>query len=250
MSVNFQRVAYATLPVCNPVDIADVEAAAARTGLGPGARSLDLGCAHAGVAIRLAQRFGLAFDAVDADGAMTELARERIDQAGVADRVTLHHAWSGPFLADQPPYELIVAFGTIEPVGAGVREPAAIMSGLARRLTPGGWLMWGDLAWKSEPPAPLRQVIESNNIYADHAGWQAAARDAGLEVVSAQLSDDAAWAYFLDGMESAVRDWTAANPDRPETAAIAARGDQVKSLFAFGRDYLDFGLYLLRRPND
>ncbi|WP_288760187.1 class I SAM-dependent methyltransferase [uncultured Brevundimonas sp.] len=248
MSVNFQRVAYATLPVCNALGMADVEAAVSRTGLAPGARALDLGCAHAGVAIHLARRFALDFDAVDADGAMIELARERIDQAGVGDHVTLHHAWSGAFLADQSPYQLIVAIGVIEPVGAGVREPAAMMAGLSRRLTPGGWLLWGDLAWKGEPPAPLRQVIEANNLYADHTGWQAAARDAGLEVVSAGLSDDATWAHYLAAMDAAVRDWTAANPDRPETPAIAARGDQVRSLFAFGRDYLDFGLYLLRRP--
>ncbi|KAK0329886.1 hypothetical protein LTR94_034961, partial [Friedmanniomyces endolithicus] len=77
------------------------------------------------------------------------------------------------------------------------------MAGLSRRLTPGGWLLWGDLAWKGEPPAPLRQVIEANNLYADHTGWQAAARVAGLEVVSAGLSDDATWAHYLAAMDAA-----------------------------------------------
>lgn len=246
--MNFQRVAYAALPVCNALEMADVEAAAARTDLAVGARALDLGCGHAGIAIRLAQRFGLVFDAVDADGAMIDLARERIAEASVQDQVALHHAWSGPFLADQPPYDLIVAIGTIEPVGEGVRAPVDLFAGLARHLTPGGWLMWGDLTWKAEPPEPLRRIIEANNLYADHAGWRAAAEAAGLEVVSAALSDDATWTRYLDGMNQAVRDWTTAHPDRPEAPAIAARGEQVRSLFAFGRDYIDFGLYLLRKP--
>ena len=91
-------------------------------------------------------------------------------------------------------------------------------------------------------------VIEANNIYADHAGWQAAARAAGFEIVSAGLSSDETWSRYMAQMDAAVRDWAAANPDRPETPAIAARGDQVRSLFTFGRDYLDFGLYLLRKP--
>lgn len=248
MRFNFQRVAYATLPVCNALEMEDVEAAVALADLPAEAHALDLGCAHAGVAIRLATRFGLTVDAVDADGAMIDLAAERIVQAGVGDRVSPHHAWSDSFLADRPLYDLIVAIGTIEPVGAGVREPAGMLRGLSRHIVPGGWLLWGDLVWKAEPPEPLRRVIEANNLYADHAGWQAAARAAGFEIVSADLSSDEAWARFMTGMDEAVRDWTTANPDRPETAAIAARGDQVRSLFAFGRDYLDFGLYLLRKP--
>ena len=248
MRFNFQRVAYATLPVCNALEMEDVDAALTRAALPAGARALDLGCAHAGVAIRLAARFGLMVDAVDADGAMIDLASERIVQAGVEGRATPHHAWSDSFLADRPPYDLIVAIGTIEPVGAGVREPAEMLRGLSRHLVAGGWLLWGDLVWKAEPPEPLRMVIEANNIYADHAGWQAAARAAGFEIVSAGLSSDETWSRYMAQMDAAVRDWAAANPDRPETPAIAARGDQVRSLFTFGRDYLDFGLYLLRKP--
>jgi SAM-dependent methyltransferase len=229
MLVNFPRIAYAALPVCNALELDDVEAAVARTGLSSDARMLDLGCAHAGVSLALARRFGFQADAVDADGAMVDLARERIEASGLKDRVRLHHAWSGPFLRDQPAYDLIIAIGVIDPVGDGALAPEAMLHGLSHHLAAGGWLLWGDLVWKAEPPEPLRRVIEANNLYADHSGWQSAARAAGLEVVTTGLSSDETWTRYMTAMETSVTTWAAAHPDRPETPGIAARGDRLRA---------------------
>ena len=53
MRFNFQRVAYATLPVCNALEMEDVDAALTRAALPAGARALDLGCAHAPALIHI-----------------------------------------------------------------------------------------------------------------------------------------------------------------------------------------------------
>ena len=42
-SINYHCLAYAALDVCNPLDMATVDAAVTRTGLRPGARALDIG---------------------------------------------------------------------------------------------------------------------------------------------------------------------------------------------------------------
>lgn len=246
MRMNFNRIAYEALQVCNALDPEAVETAVAATGLQPGARALDIGTGNAAVAIRLAERFGLDVTAVELDPGMAELARSHIAAAGAP--VQLIEARSGEVLGAAAPFDLIVAIGTVEPAGEGVREPTAIFAGLADHLAPRGWLLWGDLTWKGEPPEPLRQMMQMTNTYADDAGWRAAAETAGLEVASARLSSDAEWDHYTTTMQAAAEAWLAANPDNEAAAGVRRNADRVKLMFDFGRPFLDFGLYLLRKP--
>ena len=247
MRTNFHRIAYEALDVCNALERATLTAAVARTGLGARARALEIGAGNGTVAILLARDFGMTVDAVEMDWGMAALAQSRVVQAGVGDRVRLHRLRSDTVLADLDALDLICAIGVMEPVGEGVREPEAMLAGLARHLKPGGHVLWGDLFWKADPPAPLRQVMEMNNLYADHEGWQAAARAAGYEVVSAEVSSEETWDRYLADMDAAARAWLEANPDRPEHPVVQASADRVRGLFAFGRDYVGFGLYLFRK---
>ena len=56
MRINFNRIAYEALQVCNALSLDAVEAAVAATGLGANARALDIGTGNAAVPIRLAER--------------------------------------------------------------------------------------------------------------------------------------------------------------------------------------------------
>ena len=245
MRINFNRIAYEALQVCNALSLDAVEAAVATTGLPPGAQALDIGTGNAAVPIRLAQRFGLAVTAVELDPGMAELARRRIAAAGVA--VDLIEARSGEVLAASPPFDLITAIGTIEPAGEGLRQPADVFAGLAAHLTPGGFLLWGDVVWKGEPPEPLRQMMELNNTYADDAGWRAAADFAGLEVVTTRMSPEAEWDHYTTTMQAAADSWLAAHPDDEAAPGVRFNADRVKAMFTFGREHMDFGLYLFRK---
>jgi len=62
--MSFQRIAYEALEVCNGVELATLEAAVVRTGLGVDAVAIDIGTGNATVAIHLARRFGLAVAAI------------------------------------------------------------------------------------------------------------------------------------------------------------------------------------------
>jgi protein-L-isoaspartate O-methyltransferase len=245
MRMTYHRIAYEALDVCNAVEMTTLEAAVVAAGPSPGARALDIGAGNGAVAIRLAERFGLVVDTVELDASMAELARTRIAASPMRERITLHQGRSGDVLTASPPFDLIVALGVTEPVGGGVRDPRGMLAGLAAHLAPGGRLLWGDLVWTAEPSPPLRQIVEMTNSYADHAGWQAAARAAGLTVLSAELSSPALWNRYRETMDAAVRDWLAANPDHPDAAAVAARAGQVRMMLDFGDGALGFGLYLL-----
>ncbi len=247
MRLSYHRIAYEALEVCNAVDLATVEAALRRTGLRAG-RALDIGCGNAGVSIMLAERFGLAVTAVEYDPAMASLAASRVAASSMSAEVTLIEGPSATVLAEGGLWTLIVAMGTTDPVGGNIRDPAAIMTSLRERIHPGGWLLWGDLVWLSEPSPPLRQIIELTGVYLDHHGWQAAANAAGFEVASATLSSQQVWDAYTAAMDTAVRTWLAANPDNHDAGAIQARADQLSMMMDFGRGIMGFGLYLLRRP--
>lgn len=248
MRMTFHRIAYEALDVCNAVEMATLEAAVAQADPPRGARALDIGSGNGAVAIRLAERFGLFVDTVELDPSMAELARTRIAASPARDGITLHRSRSDAVLAANAPFDLITALGVTEPVGGGVRDPRGMLAGLAAHLVPGGRLLWGDLTWTAEPSEPLRQIIEMTNTYADHQGWKAAARAAGLTVLSAELSSPALWDRYRGAMDTAVRDWLAANPKHTDADAIRVRADQLRMMLDFGDGVLGFGLYLLGKP--
>ena len=247
MRVAFHHIAYQPLAVCNALSMERLEATVRRAGLEPGATVMDIGCAYGEVSIHLARAFDARVKAVELDPVMAEGAEARIAGAGLSERITLRRETSAAALAALPAFDLIVAIGSTEPAGKGLREPAAVFAALSQHLTSGGALLWGDLFWKDEPPAPLRQLVETGGYYVGHDAWQAAARDAGLEVISAEISDEAEWAAYRTSMETAIADWLDAHPDHADAPSVAATAHRIKMMLDFGAPYLGFGLYLFRK---
>ena len=248
MTPTYHSIAYSGFEVANPVSLDAILALVARTGLSEGAVAVDIGAGAGGVSVALARAAGLTVKAIERYPDMAGLIRTRADAAGVADRIEVVAEGSATALDRFAPADLIVALGSTEPAGPGVRAATDIFAGLASRLASPGWLLWGDLTWRGEPPAPLRQVIGATGDYATHEGWQAAADAAGLEVVAADIAPDADWDAFFGGADARVRDWLAANPDHPSAPSIRQRADLTKTTFDFGREWLRFGLYLFRKP--
>lgn len=248
MPMSFQRIAYETLDVCNGVEMSTVETMVERAAPAPGALAADVGTGNGGVAIRLARRFGLSVTAIEYDPGMAELARARIAAAQVEHEVSLVVEPAADALRAMVPLDLIVALGTTDVTGQKRPTPEDALTFLRSRLKPGGWLLWGDLVWLSEPPAPLRQLVEVTNLYADDAGWRAAAQAAGFEVVEVRLSSQEVFDAYARDSVGAVRDWLAANPDAPEAPRVASSADRIQAFFDFGRGVMGFGLYLLRNP--
>ena len=244
MRTSFHRIAYEALDVCNALEMATVDRALALSGLTPGGRALDIGTGNGAISARLAAHFGLEVLAVERDPAMAALARERTD--GLTVRVA--EMTSTAALNAEGPFDLIVVIGATDPAGPGSRDPEVAMERLREHLIPGGFILWGDLVWTDAPPEPLRMIVEASNTYRSDAGYRAAAEGAELEVVFAELSSDATWDHYKTTMDAAARAWLAVHPDAPEAPAVRTSADRVKGMFDFGREYIGFGLYLLRRP--
>ena len=248
MTPTYHSIAYAGFEVANPVTLEAILELVARTGLAEGAVALDIGAGAGGVSVAVAREFGLRVQAIERYSDMAAMIRARAEAAGVADRVTVIAEGSATALDRLAPADLIVALGSTEPAGPGIRSATEIFARLADRLASPGWLLWGDLTWKGEPPEPLRQVIGATGDYATHEGWLAAADAAGLATLAAEIAPDADWDAFFGGADVRVRDWLKAHPDDPAATSIRQRADLTKATFDFGREWLSFGLYLFRKP--
>jgi len=247
MRVAFHHIAYQPLAVCNALSMARLEATVRRAGLKAEARVLDIGCAYGEVSIHLARTFDARLTAVELDPVMAAGAEARIQTAGLSERIEVRRETSTMTLAALPAFDLILAIGSTEPADKGLRDPADVFAALTEHLTPGGALLWGDLFWKQEPPAPLRQLVETGGYYVTHDALQAAAREAGLTVVSAEISDEAEWAVYRTAMETAITDWLDTHPDHADAPSVAATAHRIKMMLDFGAPYLGFGLYLFRK---
>lgn len=247
MRTSFHHIAYSALEVCNALEMATVDRAMTLSGLQPGARALDIGTGNGAISRRLAERFGLSVIAVERDPAMAELARERTRGT---PGVRVVEMTSTAALDAEGPYDLIVVIGATDSAGPGSRDPEVAMERLREHLNPGGFILWGDLVWTETPPEPLRMIVEASNTYRSDKGYRQAAEGAELELLSAEMSSDATWDHYVATMDATAREWLAANPDAPEAAAVRASADRIKGMFDFGREYVGFGLYLLRRPTE
>lgn len=104
--------------------------------LKPGDRLLDIGCGWGALLIYAVQNFGVIGTGVSLSEAQTALARERIKQAGLEDRITIH-VKSYAELDGQ--FDKISSVGMFEHVG--IANYDSYFSAVNRLLRPGGLYM-------------------------------------------------------------------------------------------------------------
>jgi cyclopropane-fatty-acyl-phospholipid synthase len=116
---------------------AKLELTCAKLGLQEGERVLDVGCGWGSFAIHAARRHGVSVTGITLSEPQAQLARARVADAGVADRVEIRVA-DYREMADEP-FDAIASIGMVEHVGASRIDEYART--LARLLRPGGRLL-------------------------------------------------------------------------------------------------------------
>jgi cyclopropane-fatty-acyl-phospholipid synthase len=105
--------------------------------LAPGDRFLDVGCGWGSLVIHAAQRYGVRAVGVTASPAQAELARERVRDAGLADRVEIRV--QDYRAVEDGPFDKIASVGMYEHVGEAQLPVYAAQ--LFSLLRPGGLLL-------------------------------------------------------------------------------------------------------------
>jgi cyclopropane-fatty-acyl-phospholipid synthase len=114
-----------------------LELVCTKLGLEPGERVLDVGCGWGSFAIHAASRHGVRVTGITLSENQAALARRRVAERGLADRVEIRIA-DYRELADEP-FDAIASIGMVEHVGASQIDLYARQ--LARMLRPGGRLL-------------------------------------------------------------------------------------------------------------
>ncbi|MGY1836916.1 class I SAM-dependent methyltransferase [Blastococcus sp. SYSU DS0510] len=108
-----------------------------KLGLEPGMRLLDVGCGWGSLALHAASRYGVSVVGVTISGAQADLARRRLADAGLADRVEVRLRDYRE--VDDGPFDAIASIGMAEHVG---RDQLPRYAGrLHDLLAPGGRLL-------------------------------------------------------------------------------------------------------------
>jgi cyclopropane-fatty-acyl-phospholipid synthase len=110
-----------------------------KLGLGEGERLLDVGCGWGSFVIHAAREHGVQALGITLSPAQAELARARVAEAGLQDRVEIRLGDYRDLAATTELYDAIASIGMVEHVGASkIDDYAKVLAGL---LAPGGRLL-------------------------------------------------------------------------------------------------------------
>jgi cyclopropane-fatty-acyl-phospholipid synthase len=142
---------------------AKLELVCRKLGLRSDERLLDVGCGWGSFAIHAASRHGVRVVGVTLAEQQAELARARVHDAGVADRVEIRLAdyrevWDGP-------YDAIASIGMVEHVGAERIDLYA--QRLAGLLAPGGRLLNHGIAKLKDLDTPDEGPFSERFVFPD-----------------------------------------------------------------------------------
>ncbi|WP_233275889.1 bifunctional 2-polyprenyl-6-hydroxyphenol methylase/3-demethylubiquinol 3-O-methyltransferase UbiG [Isoptericola variabilis] len=143
----------------------------------PPARVLEIGCGQGAVGVRLAAA-GYDWTGVELDGTSAQVARQRLEHAGVPGQV-VHGSVEGLMGADG--FDVVCAFEVLE----HIEDDRAALAAWVDRLRPGGLLLISTPAWQDRY-GPMDRAVGHFRRY-DPPSLGALLGDAGLVDVGQRL---------------------------------------------------------------
>ena len=161
-----------------------LELVASKLGLEPGMQVLDVGCGWGSFAIHAAKNHGVHVTGVTLSPSQAELARQRVQDAGVADRVEIRLSDYRQLTAGS--FDAIASIGMAEHVGESQIDVYA--SSLFRLLKPGGFLLNHAIAALDPAHNPHEDDFSMRYVFPDGeplplSRMQLALERAGFETV-------------------------------------------------------------------
>jgi SAM-dependent methyltransferase len=207
----------------NPTSPEKIRLLGERLRLGPESRVLDLACGKAGPALLLAGAFGCRVLGVERAPEFAEIARERVQAAGLTDRIEIVEGDAAAFPLEPSAWDAVLCLGASF-VWHGLEGTLAALS---PAVPSGGHVVVGEPFWRAWPLPegvddagylPLRETV---------ARLEAA--DLALVTLIASSEDD--WDTYESLHWRALEAWLAEHPRDPDTVAIRERHEAQRQAY-------------------
>ena len=250
MSLRQHEISEAGHRILNPLTEEKLDLLGRICRLAAGERHLGLCCGKGEMLSRWSAAYGTLGLGIDISRVFLEAAHRRAADLGVADRVSFRHgdagALFGPELAvEAGAYDVVSCIGATW-IGGGTEGTVAL---IAPALKPAGLMLIGEVYWIEDPSA---QVADAVGVGMTEAATMVGTLDrfeaAGMELVEMVLADGDSWDRYVAGQWRTVDQWLRDHPQHPEAPGMRDFLDKARrSHLAFGRRYLGWGVFVLRR---
>jgi SAM-dependent methyltransferase len=224
----------------NPTSEAKIRLLGTLLRLTPARTVLDAGCGKAGPAVLLAQEFGSRITGVERAAEFVAAARERVEGAGLRDRVEIVEGDAAALALENDRYDVTMCLGASF-IWSGLD---GTLSALVPATRPTGHVVVGEPFWRRWPLPP---GVDDQG-FVPLAETSERFERAGLSVVGLLASSEDDWDRYETLHWRAVDEWLAEHPDDPDAPDFRARNERYREqYFQHERELLGWAIFVTRK---
>ena len=239
MSLRYHEIAEAYHRILNPFSEDQLMLLGDICRLQPDDRQLDLACGKGEMLCRWAQRYAVTGVGVDISTVFLEAAKERAEELGVTDRLTLVQEDAGTYPQATKEFDVVSCIGATW-IGNGLLGTLELMK---PSLKPDGLILVGEPYWNESPPeeAYAAEGVGKDD-YVSLEGTLDRLESSGMDLVEMVLANLDGWDRYEAPQWQAVDDFLRENPDDPDAPALREwiAGGR-RAYFSYGRRYFEIG---------
>lgn len=245
MTLQFHEIAESTHTILNPFSEAKLQLLGEICAPPQGARMLDLACGKGELLIRWARDYGVIGVGVDISEVFLAAARQRADELEVIDQVNFVHDDAAQYPQPFHEFDVVSCIGATW-IGGGLVGTLELMKTALKPKD--GVMLVGEPYWHITPTHNVAAHLDFEpDTFATLGDTLSRFESVGLELVEMVLADLTDWDRYEAKHWMAVDNYLRENPDYADAGELRAwMQKERRNYLEFGRDYIGWGIFVLR----